>query len=77
MKKNVILFLTCSVISTFAMFGALAAKNPFPCFGVAFGIWVLFFWIVSRRNKREAERRLNERMFNEYMRSKTRSSLRR
>ncbi|RFZ91066.1 hypothetical protein D0C36_19175 [Mucilaginibacter conchicola] len=77
MSKNVTLFLTCSVISTFAFWGALAAKNPFPCFGIAFGIWVLFFVIASRRNKREAEKRYHERMFNEYMRAKERGSLRR
>lgn len=75
--KNVGWFLLTFIVSTFAFFGALAAKNPFPCFGVAFGSWVLLFWFVSRRNKRDAERRYHERMFNEYMRSKMRGNYRR
>jgi len=76
MKTAFYLIATC-FISTFAFFGALAAKNPFPCFGVAFGIWALFFWGASRRSKKEAAKRFHEHMFNEYMRSKTRGSLRR
>lgn len=75
--KNVGWFLLTCIISTFAFFGALAAKNPFPCFAVAFGSWVLFFWSVFRRNKRDAERRYREHLFNEFMRSKTRGQIRR
>ncbi|MFC0513164.1 hypothetical protein ACFFGT_03095 [Mucilaginibacter angelicae] len=75
--KTAFYFIATCFISTFAFFGALSMKNPFPCFGVAFGIWALFLWGYSRRAKKEASRRLNERMFNEYMRSKDRSSVRR
>lgn len=70
--KTVISFTITLIISTFAMFGALAAPNPFPCFGIAFGIWAIFIWSYNRRSKREAEKRFHEHMFNEYMRSKTR-----
>jgi len=76
MKTTAYLIATC-FISTFAFFGALAAKNPFPCFGIAFGIWALFLWGYNNRSKKEAEKRFHERMFNEYMRSKNRGSLRR
>jgi hypothetical protein len=76
MKPTFYFIATC-FISTFAFFGALGAENPFPCFGVAFGIWALFIWGAGTRSKKQAERRFHERMFNEYMRSKARSSLRR
>jgi hypothetical protein len=75
--KNIVYFIATCFISTFAFFGALGAKNPFPCFGVAFGIWALFIWGAGRRSKKRAEKRFHEQMFNEYMRSKTRGSLRR
>jgi hypothetical protein len=75
--KTTFFFIATCFISTFAFFGALGAKNPFPLFGVAFGIWVLFIWGCSRRSKRETARRFHERMFTDYQRSKTRSSLRR
>ena len=70
--KTVVYFIATCFISTFAMFGALAAKNPFPCFGIAFGIWALFLWGYNKRSRREAEKRFHERMFNEFMRSKMR-----
>ena len=76
MKTTVYLIATC-FISTFAFFGALGAKNPFPCFAVAFGIWALFFWGCSRRARRQAEKRFQERMFSEFMRSKMSRSTRR
>lgn len=75
--KIAFFFIATCFISTFALFGALGAKNPFPLFGVAFGIWALFLWGCSRRSKREASKRFHERMFSEYQRSKTRSSIRR
>jgi len=68
MKTFIYLIATC-FISTFAFWGALGAKNPFPCFGVAFGIWALFLWGVNRRSKRLANRRFQQRMFEEHMRS--------
>ncbi|MBD1385849.1 hypothetical protein IDJ75_11210 [Mucilaginibacter rigui] len=76
MKTTAYFIATC-FISTFAFFGALGAKNPFPLFAVAFGIWALFLWGYSRRSKKDAAKRFQERLFNDYMRSKTRGSLRR
>jgi hypothetical protein len=70
-------FIATCLISTFAFFGALAAKNPFPCFAIAFGIWALFLWGYIKRSKKEAEKRFHERMFNEYARSKMRQQVRR
>ena len=75
--KTAFYFIATCFISTFAFFGALGMKNPFPCFGAAFGIWALFLWGYSRRAKKDAARRFKERMFSEYMRSKSRGSLRR
>jgi hypothetical protein len=75
--KTAFYFIATCFISTFAFFGALNMKNPFPCFAVAFGIWALFIWGYNRRSKKEASRRFNERMFNEYMRANSRQSNRR
>jgi len=75
--KTAFYFTATCLISTFAFFGALAAKNPFPCFGIAFGIWALFIWGCSRRAKKQAERRFHERMFSDFMRSKMRHQIRR
>ena len=69
MKNAFYLIATC-FISTFAFFGALGAKNPFPCFAIAFGVWALFLYGYNKRSKKEAAKRFNEHMFNEYMRSK-------
>jgi len=68
--KTTLHFLFTCLVSFFALCGALGAKeNPWPGFAVAFGIWIIFFWRVSIRNKREAERRQYEQyMFTEYMR---------
>ena len=67
MRTAIYLIFTC-LISTGALLGALNAKNPFPAFIVAFGIWALFLWGWSRRMKRNAERREMERNFQEFMR---------
>ncbi|MBS1532760.1 MAG: hypothetical protein JSU01_20830 [Bacteroidetes bacterium] len=64
--------LTC-FISTGAFFAASNMHNPFPAFAVAFGIWVPFLWGVSRRQRKIAERKSQERMFTNYMRSKFRN----
>ncbi|MGY3212418.1 hypothetical protein [Mucilaginibacter sp. HD30] len=75
--KTAFYFIATCFISTFAFFGALAAKNPFPCFAVAFGIWTLFLWGYNKRSKKEAEKRFREQLFSEYMRAKMRKQLRR
>ncbi|UOE50928.1 hypothetical protein MTO98_07535 [Mucilaginibacter sp. SMC90] len=72
MIKNIFYFIITACISTFAFWGSLGAKNPFPLYGVMLGIWALFFWGLNNRMKKDAARRFNERMFAEYMRSKAR-----
>jgi len=71
MKTAIYFIITC-FISTGALLGATNAKNPFPLFGIAFGIWALFLWGYNRRSKKEAERRNRERLFEEYMREQLR-----
>jgi len=70
--KTVIYFIITCFISTGALLGATNAKNPFPAFAIAFGIWALFLWGYNRRSKKEAERRNRERLFEEYMREQLR-----
>ena len=71
MKTAIYFIITC-FISTGALLGATNAKNPFPAFAVAFGIWALFLWGYNRRSKKQAERRNRERLFEEYMREQLR-----
>jgi hypothetical protein len=52
-------FIDVADIFDLRFFCALAAKNPFPCLGIAFGIWALFLWGYNRRPKLEAEKRLH------------------
>ena len=72
MKTAIYFIITC-FISTGALLGATNAKNPFPAFAIAFGIWALFLWGYNRRSKKEAERRNRERLFEEYMREQLRN----
>jgi hypothetical protein len=72
MKTALYFIITC-FISTGALLGALNAKNPFPEFGIAFGIWAWFVWGYNRRSKKEAERLDRERMFEEYLRQQLRN----
>jgi hypothetical protein len=69
MKTAIYFIITC-FISTGALLGATNAKNPFPAFAIAFGIWALFLWGYNRRSKKEAERRNRERMFEQYVRER-------
>jgi len=71
--KTFLYFVFTCLVSTGALLGALNARNPFPAFAVAFGIWALFLWGCSRRSKKEAERRSREQLFEDYMRSNLRS----
>lgn len=70
--KNLVHFIFTILISTFALFGALANKtNTWPCFAIAFGVWAVFLWRYNVRSKRaEMKRHLNEYQFREYMRWK-------
>jgi len=51
MKTAIYFIITC-FISTGAMLGALNAKNPFPLFGIAFGIWALFLYGCHKRSRK-------------------------
>jgi len=72
MKTAIYFIITC-FISTGAMMGALNAKNPFPAFAIAFGMWAWFLWGYNRRSKRETEKRNRERLFEEYLRKQPRN----
>jgi hypothetical protein len=74
--KTAVYFIFSCFISTGALLGALHAKNPFPAFAIAFGIWALFVWGYNRRSKKEAERRFRERLFEDYMRHRIRNGRR-
>jgi hypothetical protein len=71
MKTAIYFIITC-FISTGALLGATNAKNPFPLFGIAFGIWALFLWGYNMRSKKNAERRNQEMFFEDYMRDRLR-----
>jgi len=70
MRTFIHLIATC-FISTFCFWGGLGAKTPFLLYGIGFAFWALFLWRLNVRMKRNAIRRYNERMFAEYMRSKS------
>lgn len=70
--KTLIYFIFTCCISTGALLGALHAKNPYPAFAIAFGVWALFAWGYNKRAKKEAEKRYREQLFEEYMRDKIR-----
>ena len=76
MKTTIYFIITCC-ISTGAFMAATNMKFPFPAFIVAFGIWAVFFWGWNRRSKKQAERRSQEQLFADYMRSKIRNDRRR
>jgi hypothetical protein len=71
--KTAFYFIVTCLVSTGALLGALNAKNPFPAFAVAFGIWALFLWGYNDRSKKEAQKRSREQLFENYMRSKYRN----
>lgn len=65
--KTILYFIATCFISTVALLGATGMKNPFPNFGVAFGIWALFLWGYNRRAKKVAEREYRERQLQQYL----------
>ena len=67
--KTVCYFIITLLISAGCLLGAMNMKNPFPLFGIAFGIWALFIWCYHLRAKKEAGRRSREQLFENYMRS--------
>ncbi|WP_158991715.1 hypothetical protein [Mucilaginibacter sp. L196] len=74
--KNALYFIITCLVSTGALIGALNGKNPFPAFGVAFGIWAIFVWGYNRRSKRKAEMRYRGKPFEDYRRAKLRNNQR-
>jgi hypothetical protein len=73
MVRNIIL---ASLISTFAMFGALGTKDTkteLTCLAIAFVVWALCIWRCVIINRRINERHEGQRMFNEYMRRNVRN----
>jgi hypothetical protein len=68
--KTTLYFILSLLISAGCLLSAVNTRDPFPLFGVAFGIWPLFFWAWKRRLKKVARRREMERQFSEFMRDK-------
>jgi hypothetical protein len=68
--KIAIYFVITLCISCGCMIAATNVKSPYALFTIAFGTWVLFFWGWNRRLKKQAERRYQEQLFADYMRSK-------
>jgi len=71
--KTAVYFIITLIISAGALLGALNMKNPFPLFAVAFAIWGLFLWAYNRRSKKEAQKRSQEQLFENYMRANLRN----
>jgi len=67
--KTLIIFLITCFIATGAFLGATTASNPYPYFATGWGLWILFFWYVSSNSKRSAQRKEQERLFNEWYRN--------
>jgi len=68
--RTIIHFLFTCFISTGAFLAALNARYPLPLYIVGFGIWALFIWRQSKRNKRKMLKRRMEEEFRNFMRSK-------
>lgn len=68
--KTAIYFILTLLISAGCLLAATNLKQPFPAFMMGFCIWGTFFWGWSRRAKKQAERRSQEQLFADYMRSK-------
>jgi hypothetical protein len=51
--KTFVSFIITLLISTGCLLGAMNMRNPFPLFGVAFGIWGVFIWRCNRRAKKK------------------------
>jgi len=71
MKTFIYLCIT-SFIGTGAFLAALSMSNPYPAYAVGFGVWILFFWSLSKRSREASRRKETERMFNNWLRSQQR-----
>lgn len=68
MKNFLYIVLFCFLFNC-CYFGALNAKHPATLILVAFAIVVLFAWLMVSRHKKQAQRRQQEQLFEEFMRS--------
>jgi hypothetical protein len=68
MKTAIYLVITC-LISTGCFMATTNMENPFPAFGAGFGIWLLFIWGYNKRSRKAAQRKFQEHMFQQHMRS--------
>lgn len=67
--KTALYFILSCFISTGALLGATNSHNPFPGFGIAFGVWAVFIWGYNKRSRKASERRFKERIFEQHMRN--------
>jgi len=65
------IFISCGLMMAATNTKALGTKAIF--FLIAFGIWIPFFRGWNNRMKRNAQRKAEERGFQEYMRNKIRN----
>jgi hypothetical protein len=68
--KTFVYFILTLCISCGCLAAATNTKHPLFLFIAAFGIWLFFFWGWNSRIKKQAERRSQEQLFADYMRSK-------
>ncbi|RZK42637.1 MAG: hypothetical protein EOO90_06250 [Pedobacter sp.] len=68
MLKTTIYMVFTIMISLGGFITARNSENPWLGFIIAFGIVTWFFWNMNQRWKRADERRIRERMLEEYMR---------
>ena len=60
-------------VSTLALWGTLGKGNPWPCYAVVLGAWLLFLWRYNVRLRRDAMRKnFEQQLFRDYTRSKAR-----
>lgn len=48
MKNLILFFLTC-IIGTGAFLAGTTMDNPLPAFIIAFGVWMLFLYRISKK----------------------------
>lgn len=68
MKTAIYLILTC-LVSAGSFLGAATMANPFPALGAGAGVWLLFLWSYQKRSRKAAQRKFQEHMFQQHMRS--------
>tara|TARA_R110002049_G_scaffold235251_1_gene408499 strand:+ start:2061 stop:2267 length:207 start_codon:yes stop_codon:yes gene_type:complete len=44
-----------AIISFFALIGALGSANPWPCFLVAWSVWIIFILSIVKRKRRDRD----------------------